>query len=105
MPEANELAIGLMAVVAQAERKAISNRTKAALAVKAQWYAGRDEGQRCSFREAGKATHLGGDRGNLREVSVIGRTNALIARRQRAVARKADLAPILSQLRAENTIS
>ena len=32
MPEANELAVGIMAVVAQAERKMISERTKAALA-------------------------------------------------------------------------
>ena len=32
MPEANEMVVGLMAVVAQAERKMISARTKAALA-------------------------------------------------------------------------
>jgi DNA invertase Pin-like site-specific DNA recombinase len=32
MPDANELTVGIMAVVAQAERKAISERTKAALA-------------------------------------------------------------------------
>src|SRR5215203_4343370 len=32
MPEANELTVGIMAVVAQAERKAISQRTKDALA-------------------------------------------------------------------------
>src|SRR5215210_250041 len=32
MPEANELTVGIMAVVAQAERKMISARTKAALA-------------------------------------------------------------------------
>jgi DNA invertase Pin-like site-specific DNA recombinase len=32
MPEANELTIGIMAVVAQAERKMISKRTKEALA-------------------------------------------------------------------------
>jgi DNA invertase Pin-like site-specific DNA recombinase len=32
MPEANELVVGIMAVVAQAERKMISARTKAALA-------------------------------------------------------------------------
>jgi DNA invertase Pin-like site-specific DNA recombinase len=33
MPEANEMVVGIMAVVAQAERKMISERTKAALAV------------------------------------------------------------------------
>jgi len=32
MPDANDLTVGIMAVVAQAERKAISERTKAALA-------------------------------------------------------------------------
>ena len=32
MPEANTLTIGILAVVAQAEREAISARTKAALA-------------------------------------------------------------------------
>jgi DNA invertase Pin-like site-specific DNA recombinase len=32
MPEANEMVVGMMAVVAQAERKMISQRTKAALA-------------------------------------------------------------------------
>ena len=31
MPEANELVVGIMAVIAQAERKMISTRTKAAL--------------------------------------------------------------------------
>jgi DNA invertase Pin-like site-specific DNA recombinase len=32
MPEANEMVVGMMAVIAQAERKMISARTKAALA-------------------------------------------------------------------------
>ena len=105
MPEANELTIGLLAVVAQAERKAISNRTKATLAVKAQWYAALDETQRRTLREASRATQLGGDRGNLREVSTKGRSSALIARRRRAAARKADLAPIIAQLRESGTSS
>jgi DNA invertase Pin-like site-specific DNA recombinase len=34
MPEANEMVVGMMAVIAQGERKMISARTKAALAVK-----------------------------------------------------------------------
>ena len=33
MPEANEMVVGMMALVAQAERRMISERTKAALAV------------------------------------------------------------------------
>lgn len=58
MPEANELTIGIMAVVAQAERKMISARTKAALE------AAKERGQRLGspvgfkgvvYRSAGKA--------------------------------------------------
>ncbi len=37
MPRANEMVVGIMAVVAQAERKMISARTKATLAVEGQW--------------------------------------------------------------------
>jgi DNA invertase Pin-like site-specific DNA recombinase len=33
MPEANDLTVGIMALVAQAEREAISRRTKETLAV------------------------------------------------------------------------
>ena len=33
MPEANDLTVGIMALVAQAEREAISRRTKEALTV------------------------------------------------------------------------
>ena len=32
MPEANEMVVGIMAVIAEAERKMISERTKAAMA-------------------------------------------------------------------------
>ncbi len=46
MPEANEMVVGIMAIVAQAERKMISQRTKAALAV-----------------AKARGTVLGGDRG------------------------------------------
>src|SRR3954470_1273926 len=51
MPEANELTIHIMAAVAQAERKAISVRTKEALAA-----------------AKAKGVRLGGNRGNLDDV-------------------------------------
>lgn len=51
MPEANELTIHIMAAVAQAERKAISTRTKEALAA-----------------AKARGVQLGGDRGNLQDL-------------------------------------
>jgi len=51
MPEANELTIHIMAAVAQAERKAISKRTKEALAA-----------------ARARGTKLGGSRGNLQDL-------------------------------------
>lgn len=51
MPEANELTIHIMAAVAQAERKAISRRTKEALAA-----------------AKARGVTLGGDRGNLADL-------------------------------------
>jgi len=51
MPEANELTIHIMAAVAQAERKAISKRTKEALAA-----------------AKARGTRLGGHRGNLEDL-------------------------------------
>ena len=83
MPEANEMIVGIMAVVAQAERKMISARTKAAL------QAAKERGVK-----------LGGDRGNIRAVSAKGRLNALEARRRAARQRAEDLEPIISELRA-----
>jgi DNA invertase Pin-like site-specific DNA recombinase len=51
MPEANELTIHIMAAVAQAERKAISTRTKEALAA-----------------AKARGVRLGGNRGNLEDL-------------------------------------
>lgn len=51
MPEANELTIHIMAAVAQAERKAISTRTKEALAA-----------------AKARGVRLGGNRGNLKDL-------------------------------------
>ena len=88
MPEANEMIVGIMAVVAQAERKMISARTKAAL------QAAKERGVK-----------LGGDRGNIRAVSAKGRLNALETRRRAARQRAEDLEPIISELRASGITS
>lgn len=84
MPEANELTVGIMAVVAQAERKMISARTKAALAA-----------------AKARGVKLGGDRGNLHEVGEKGRIAARAAKTRKAVARAADLAPVIEAIRRE----
>lgn len=86
MPEANELVVGIMAVVAQAERKMISARTKAALT-------------------AAKARGLQlGTPGNLRNRD-LGSARAADARARRSAAHAVDLAPILADVRASGAVS
>ncbi len=86
MPEANEMVVGIMAVVAQAERKMISTRTKAAL-------------------QAAKArgTVLGGFRGHIPTAAEVAAANAAV--RAKADARSADLQPVIASLQAEGITS
>ena len=86
MPEANELTVGIMAVVAQAERKMISDRTKAALA------AAKARGKRL------------GTPANLRNHD-LGRALGRATKTEKARARAADLKPILADLRASGAAS
>jgi DNA invertase Pin-like site-specific DNA recombinase len=65
MPEANELTIHIMAAVAQAERKAISARTKEALAA-----------------AKARGVRLGGNRGNLEDLRKGPAKSAEVRRRQ-----------------------
>lgn len=67
MPEANELTIHIMAAVAQAERKAISLRTKEALAA-----------------AKAKGVRLGGNRGNLEDLKKGPAKSAEVRSRQAA---------------------
>jgi DNA invertase Pin-like site-specific DNA recombinase len=87
MPEANEMIVGIMAVVAQAERKMISKRTKDALAAakaRGQVLGGKRPGQRIDddIRAAGRA-----------------------AQADRARARAADIAPVIADMRSEGVTS
>jgi DNA invertase Pin-like site-specific DNA recombinase len=88
MPDANELTIGIMAVVAQAERQMISQRTKVAL-------------------QAAKARgkQLGGDRGNFADIAARGRALGAAKRSQKADGRAKDLAPVIEQIRHEGARS
>ena len=86
MPEANELVVGIMAVVAQAERKMISARTKAALA------AAKARGVRLGRPE------------NLRNGDE-GRAKGRTAQTGRKEARVQDLRPIIQALEADGSRS
>ena len=86
MPEANELVVGIMAVVAQAERKMISSRTRAALA-------------------AAKARGVQlGTPGNLANHEV-GRLNGRTRQAARARERAVDLAPVIADAQAAGAVS
>ncbi len=77
MPDANEMTVGIMAVVAQAEAKAISGRTKEALkAAKA------------------RGSVLGGWKGGPKPTEAM-RAAAIAARRESAAARVRDLLPVV----------
>jgi DNA invertase Pin-like site-specific DNA recombinase len=86
MPEANEMIVGIMAVVAEAERKMISKRNKEALAA-----------------AKARGVRLGGFRG--RAVTAEDRAGAVRAKAAKANARAADLKPILDRLDPDGSLS
>jgi DNA invertase Pin-like site-specific DNA recombinase len=86
MPQANRLTVGIMAMVADEERRMISSRTKAALAAAKK-----------------RGTKLGGDRGAT--VTNATRKAAKAAVKARTDARAADLAPVISELKSAGVTS
>jgi DNA invertase Pin-like site-specific DNA recombinase len=86
MPNANRLTVGIMAMVAEEERRMISKRTKDALAAAKR-----------------RGTKLGGDRGVI--PSKKARAMGVEALRARADAKAADLAPIIRELQVAGKTS
>jgi DNA invertase Pin-like site-specific DNA recombinase len=82
-PQANRLTVHILAAVAEHEAKAISIRTRDALA------AAKARGKR-----------LGGDRGNLPAVAKEGAKASVVARIAKANNRASDLLPIIEELKA-----
>lgn len=82
-PTANRLTVHILAAVAEHEAKAISDRTKAALAA-----------------AKARGTKLGGDRGRFMEVRHLGIDHSVAVRQEKADRRAADLAPVIRELQA-----
>lgn len=89
MPNANRLTVGIMALVAEDEGRAISQRTKDALAASSKKLGGR------RYWPDGRVITPS------REAQLAG----VMARQKRAAARAADIAPAIQQLRADGAES
>jgi DNA invertase Pin-like site-specific DNA recombinase len=87
MPEANELVVGLMALIAQAERQMISARTKAALAA-----------------AKARGVKLGNPRGAA-HLRGLGAAAGVAALKRRAIARAQGLRATIDAIRAEGVVS
>lgn len=102
MPNANTLTIGIMALIAQEERKMISKRTKDALA------AAKKRGTKLGGRRRkiiGKDAKGKPIYGDVAKGSVEGRAAAVRAITARADARAADLAPTIEDIRVSGATS
>lgn len=104
IPDANDITIGVLAVIAQAEREAISQRTKAALgAVKAKLDAGEVYISRRSGRAVGRLGNPNGAeplrRGNRGTVAAVAAVRLNADRHAR------DLVPVVEQQKARGIIS
>ncbi|MBJ6370784.1 recombinase family protein [Sedimentitalea arenosa] len=89
MPEANDLTVGIMALVAQQEREAISRRTKEALA------AARARGVKLGNPNGAAALRRSDDNGRSLRVTVSANADAFAE----------SLAPVLADIRAEGHLT
>jgi DNA invertase Pin-like site-specific DNA recombinase len=80
MPEVNEMVVHILASVAQGEAKAISDRTKAALAA-----------------AKARGTELGGLRWDITRVGKQGRKAALEVRQEKAAKYREDIKPLIEE--------
>jgi DNA invertase Pin-like site-specific DNA recombinase len=88
LPQANELTIHVMAAMAEYEAKAISARTKAALAA-----------------AKARGTELGGLRWDITKVAAKGRRMALQTRRENAAKYRADVLPVIEEKRRQGAVT
>jgi DNA invertase Pin-like site-specific DNA recombinase len=88
LPLANELTVHIMASMAEYEAKAISARTKAALAA-----------------ARARGTQLGGLRWDITSVGAKGRMAALQTRQEKAAKYRADVLPVIEQKRNEGAVT
>lgn len=93
LPDANELTVGILAVVAEDERRRISERTKAALAVVRKRLA--KSGRKLGNPNGAKALQRAGK----------GNRAAIAAVHQAALRRAYDLRPIIDDIEAKGTTS
>ena len=97
------MTVGIMAVVAEGERKAISKRTTEALAAAKIRLANLTVEERAERVAKGKALKLGAVRWDHLQAGAAGRGRlaGIMTRRSRASRRAADLLPIITSLQAQ----
>jgi DNA invertase Pin-like site-specific DNA recombinase len=101
MPEATNFTVGIMALVAQWEREAISKRTKEGLAVARRRVAVEGQRKRPDIKRLGNPNGARAMAGKFAK----GQALAAFAVREQSDARAADIAPVLAELAARGIVS